>query len=69
MCIRKCNITALIFLRPLDVGAGLHFNGISIKHNTSTLKERLLLDECSNLNIDIVSYKSLIIEEHVETEQ
>ena len=26
MCIRKCNITAFIFLRALNVGAGLNLN-------------------------------------------
>ena len=31
MCIRKCNTTALIFLRALNVGVGLNLNGISMK--------------------------------------
>ena len=30
MCIGNCNITALIFLNALNVGAGLNLNGISM---------------------------------------
>ena len=30
MCIRKCKITALIFLWTLNVGAGLYLNGIAM---------------------------------------
>ena len=30
MCIRKCNITALIFFSALKVGTGLNLNGISM---------------------------------------
>ena len=41
MCLRKCNITALILLRALNVGAGLNLNGISMTTLYPTLKERL----------------------------
>ena len=30
MCIRNCNINALIYFKALNVGAGLNLNGISM---------------------------------------
>ena len=48
MCIR-CNI--ILFLRVLNVGAGLISMEFQYKYNTPTLKERLLLDKYSISNI------------------
>ena len=42
MCIRKRNITALILVGNLNVGAGALISmEVQCKHNAPTLKERL----------------------------
>ena len=65
MCIR-CNITALLFLRVLNVGAGLISMEFQYKYNTPTLKERLLLEFRTFV---FFSYKTLNNEEHIENKQ
>ena len=52
MCIRKCNITAVIFFKGSECwGGGIMSMKFQSKQNFPTLKERLSLDKCSILNI------------------
>ena len=51
MSIRKCNITAFILLRVMNVGAEPNFKECLCKYKIPTRKERSLLDRYSVLNI------------------
>ena len=50
MCITKCNITALIFLRALNVREGFISTLFQCKHNNPSLKKK----ECNQINIQFL---------------
>ena len=51
MCIRKCNTTALIFEKALNVGAELNLNGISMLSQYPHSERKIVIEKDSILNI------------------